>query len=531
MKDLLNAAEMKAVDQRSIEEYGIPSLVLMERAALEVVKRAGELLEPGLSGNEALEYGPGRERLLKERKRKTVWAVCGFGNNGADGAAAARMLTLQGFSSVILLPSQEGKRSRELEVQLSVAEKLGIPILTLGDPLPEACDLILDAVFGIGLPRPVEGVYKELIGLMEEKRQRELVPVAAVDMPSGISSDTGAVMGCAVKADVTVTFGMRKVGQALFPGREYCGRLFVEDVGFVPEDPEQAGEHVHAHGPEDLMEIPRRRADSHKGTYGKILVIAGAKNMAGAAYFSALAAYRTGAGLVKIMTVEENRSVIQERLPEAVLSSFDPQWASEEPGEFKEYIRSQTGWADAIVLGPGLGQEEYARTLVEAVLSDAYVPIVMDADAVNLAARYPYLKGYFTETIILTPHVLEFSRLTEKPVEEIKEDPLAAAREFSDQYGVTCVLKDAATVTARKDGKLFVNLSGSPAMAKGGSGDVLTGVIAGLLAMGMDDCEAASLGVYVHGLAGEAAEKKYGVHSVLAGELAGCIGEVVNGNV
>ena len=328
-----------------------------------------------------------------------------------------------------------------------------------------------------------------------------------------------------------MTFGMRKVGQALFPGREYCGRLFVEDVGFVPEDPEQAGEHVHAHGPEDLMEIPRRRADSHKGTYGKILVIAGAKNMAGAAYFSALAAYRTGAGLVKIMTVEENRSVIQERLPEAVLSSFDPQWASEEPGEFKEYIRSQTGWADAIVLGPGLGQEEYARTLVEAVLSDAYVPIVMDADAVNLAARYPYLKGYFTENIILTPHVLEFSRLTEKPVEEIKEDPLAAAREFSDQYGVTCVLKDAATVTARKDGKLFVNLSGSPAMAKGGSGDVLTGVIAGLLAMGMDDCEAASLGVYVHGLAGEAAEKKYGVHSVLAGELAGCIGEVVNGNV
>ena len=222
MKDLLNAAEMKAVDKRSIEEYGIPSLVLMERAALEVVKRAGELLEPGLSGNEALEYGPGRERLLKERKRKTVWAVCGFGNNGADGAAAARMLTLQGFSSVILLPSLEGKRSRELEVQLSVVEKLGIPILTLGDPLPEACDLIIDAVFGIGLSRPVEGVYKELISLMEEKRQRELVPVTAVDMPSGISSDTGAVMGCAVKADVTVTFGMRKVGQALFPGREYC---------------------------------------------------------------------------------------------------------------------------------------------------------------------------------------------------------------------------------------------------------------------------------------------------------------------
>jgi NAD(P)H-hydrate epimerase len=277
--------------------------------------------------------------------------------------------------------------------------------------------------------------------------------------------------------------------------------------------------------------IPERRRDSNKGTFGKVLVIAGAKNMAGAAYLSALAAYRTGAGLVKVFTPEENRLVIQTKLPEAILSTYDPKQAEEDPEEFSELIKEQTGWADVIVLGPGIGREEYTKTLVETVLSDAYVPIIMDADAVNLAAENEYLKGYFTENIILTPHVLEMSRLSGKTVGEIKENLVKAAWEFSERYGVTCVIKDAATVTARRDGKIFVNRSGTPAMAKGGSGDVLTGVIAGFIAIGMEECDAASLGVYVHGLAGEKAEAAAGTHSVLAGELADHLMEVINGTL
>jgi len=505
MKYLVNAKEMKAIDKRSIDGYGIPSLVLMERAALEVAKEAEKALKPG----------------------GTVCAVCGLGNNGADGVAAARMLFLHGYAVSILLPGMEGKKSPEMEVQLSIAGKLGIPVYGVEDFIPGKYDLVLDAVFGIGLSRPVEGRYKELIDFITESGAF----VVAVDMPSGISSDTGKVMGCAVKADVTVTFGEKKLGQALFPGREACGRLEVADIGFVPPDPNAAAEYACAHDRADLKTVPRRKAYSHKGTYGKILVAAGAANMAGAAYFSALAAYKTGAGLVKVMTVEENRTVIQERLPEAILSAYDSNWASECPEEFKEYVKAQTDWADVIVLGPGIGTADYAKTMVETVLSDAYVPIVMDADAINLAARYPGLRGYFTENIILTPHLLEFSRLTGRSVEEIKEDPVAAAREFSGQYGVTLVLKDAATVTARRDGKVFVNESGSPAMAKGGMGDVLTGVIAGLLALGMEDCDAASLGVYLHGLAGERAADRYGMHSVLAGEAAACVGEVINETV
>ncbi len=507
MRYLVNGKEMKAIDMRSIHEFGIPSLVLMERAALEVA-------------NEAEKYTP-----------KRVWAVCGLGNNGADGVAAARMLHLRGYAASVILPSVEGRMSEEMEIQLAIAEKLGIPIYRLDEWIPGVCDVVIDAVFGIGLTRAVEGAYADLIAWIETQRSDFGARVVSVDIPSGISSDSGEILGCAVCADSTVTFGEMKLGHVLFPGREYCGCVTVAEIGFVPMENEITETYVLAHTKDDLKKIPKRQAYSHKGTYGKILVVAGARNMAGAAFFSAKAAYRTGAGLVKVLTVEENRTVIQEKLPEAILSTYNSEWALHEPGAFKEYIRNQTDWADVIVLGPGLGTEEYSRTMVEAVLEHAYVPIVLDADAINLAARYPYLKNYFTENIILTPHLSECSRLTGKTVDEIRETLLDTAREISEQYGVTCVLKDAATVVARKDGKTFVNLSGSPAMAKGGSGDVLCGLIAGLLGLGMDECEAASLGVYLHGLAGEAAAEKFGVHSVLAGELADCIGEVINETV
>ena len=513
MRYLVNGREMKEIDRRTIEDYGIPSLVLMERAALCVAQEAEAILRER-SGNGIL---TGR-----------VWAACGLGNNGADGVAAARMLHLHGVQVSILLPGTSGRMSEEMETQLEIAKKLGISVYTVEDFIPGTCDLVIDAVFGIGLKRPVEGAYAELVRLIGEQTDASVV---SVDIPSGISSETGAVMGCAVQADVTVTFGEIKLGHILFPGREYSGRLVVSDIGFVPEEKEVADQHVLAHTKEDLHLIPKRKAFSHKGTYGKILVAAGAKNMAGAAYFAAKAAYRTGAGLVKVMTVEENRQVIQDRIPEAILTTYDSEWALQETEDFKEYIRKQMEWADAIVLGPGIGTEEYVRILVETVLENAYVPIILDADAINLAARYPYLKNYFTENIILTPHIAECSRISGKTVDEIKENPIQVAKELSEQYGLTCVLKDAATVIARKDGKVFVNTSGSPSMAKGGSGDVLCGVIAGFLGLGMDESDAASLGVYVHGLAGECSAEKYGVHSVLAGELADCIGEVINETV
>ena len=522
MKAVLSGKEMKEFDARSIKGYGIPSLVLMERAAMAVAEKAEEILEKEEAG--------------------TVWSVCGFGNNGADGVAAARMLFLKGYDVKIVFPQRDGKGSEELEAQLNVVKRLGIPVMTAED-LPDPVEkkipvqpfrkagerkrscrgVILDAIFGIGLSRNVEGAYRKLIRWINGQEDMKVI---AVDIPSGISSDNGSVMGDAVRADVTVTFGEKKLGQVLFPGRELCGHLFVKDVGFVPESSAEREKHVQMLDREDLLRIPARMADSNKGTYGKILVMAGAKNMAGASLLSARAAYRMGAGLVKVFTPEENRLIVQEKLPEAILATYDTKEAEKDPENFARKIARETEWADVIVLGPGIGMEDYARCMVENVLKDAYVPIILDADALNLAAEYRELTGYFTENIIVTPHMKEMSRLTGIQIEEMKENPVRTSREFADQYGVVCVLKDAATVIAGRDGKTFVNGSGTPAMAKGGSGDVLTGVIAGLVALGLEESDAAALGVYVHGLAGEAAEQHFGVHGVLAGEIADCLPEV-----
>ena len=420
-------------------------------------------------------------------------------------------------SVTILLPDEGGRRTPEFELQLSIVNRLGIPVHSASDFIPGRCSLIIDALFGVGLSRPLAGGYLELASRINEMG----APVLSVDMPSGISSDTGAAMGAAVRADATVTFGEKKLGQAVL------------DDGSAPNtgavlDPGGTGKpFAFALEPSDLLRIPKRERNSNKGTFGKVLVAAGSEGMAGAAFFSALAAYRCGAGLVKILTEESNRLILQERLPEAILALYDGTEAKADPARFENTVKEQAAWADVIVLGPGIGQGETAKAMVETILSESYVPVILDADALNLLAADPKLKEYLTENMILTPHMMEMSRFTGKTIKELKADPVSAAREVSAQYGAACVLKDAATVTAFRDGTVYVNESGTPAMAKGGSGDVLTGVIAGLIALGMEEGEAAAFGVYIHGLAGEAAERRYGVHSVLARELADSLSEVI----
>ena len=252
---------------------------------------------------------------------------------------------------------------------------------------------------------------------------------------------------------------------------------------------------IRSFGPEDLSLIPPRKADANKGTYGHVLVIAGSEGMCGAAYLSALAAYRTGAGLVRIFTPEPNRQILQIQLPEAIVTSYG----------------TDTVNAD---------REVWVKDLVEDVLEAAYVPLIIDADALNAIAEYPYLTGFYTENMILTPHVGEMARLTGKSIAELLEDPAAAAAEYRDTYGVNCVLKCHQTVTAATDGQLYRTLSGTPALAKAGTGDVLTGIIAGCLCLGMEEGQAAAFGSFLHGMAGVKAAERSSVHGVLAREVA-----------
>ncbi len=499
MRRLVTGKQMKEIDGYAIRKVGIPSLVLMERAALSV---ADEM-----------------EKRYGKLAGKKLLVFCGTGNNGADGAALARILFLRGALPTLLTIGDRTHWTGEMTCQTAIDRNLGIPVESFGNYVPGQAEIMIDAIFGVGLSREVTGEYAEAIRFMREQEPKAIV---AVDIPSGVSSETGAVLGEAVTADLTVTFGFEKLGMAFYPGRKLCGEIVVTDIGF-PLYTKYEGHTYFAYEEADQNQIPKRKADANKGTYGKILIAAGSEGMCGAAYLSALAAYRTGAGLVKILTVKENVPVLQNLLPEAVLTPYDPEQVEEDPEGFKELIEQECSLASAIVLGPGLGKGKHVASLVQNILLSAYVPIIVDADGLNAVSRHPHLSGYFTENVIVTPHMGEMARLTGLTIDELKQNPVEAAVNYSEEKGVTCVLKDAVTVTAGRDGNVYIGDCGCPAMAKGGSGDVLTGVIAGLLALGFSEDEAAALGVFLHGRAGVIAAQEKGEHSVLARDIADCL--------
>lgn len=497
MRKLVTGTQMKEVDYFAINEIGIPSVVLMERAALSVVEEIEKRVK-------------GKERIL---------VVCGTGNNGADGAAIARMLHLHDFLVTVLMIGDRENWTEEMKLQSAINEKLGMFLSEDCELISDSYEIIIDALFGVGLTREIKGIFEDVINRLNQRNSGFMV---AVDIPSGIHAGTGKVMNTAIRADLTVTFGFEKVGTALYPGKEFSKDTVVKDIGF-PDCEGDWKERYYAYDREDLKKIPERKDYSHKGTYGKVLIVAGSKGMCGAAYLSALAAYRTGAGLVKILTTEDNRQVLQTLLPEAIITSYSSDMEEENPEEFKTLVETECAWASVIVLGPGLGRGRYIAKLIESILLSAYVPIILDADALNTVAEFPYLTQYFTENIIITPHLGEMARLIEKDIEEVQENLLECALSYRDTYGVTCVLKDAATVVAQKDGRIYINTSGNGGMAKAGSGDVLTGIIAGLIILGFSEDEASAMGVYLHGLAGERAGELYGRHSLLAREIANLI--------
>lgn len=506
MRRLVTGTQMKEIDNYAIHTIGIPSMVLMERAALAVA-------EEMLCAYEEAEKQP--------LSRVQTAVFCGTGNNGADGAAIARILHLRGCDVWIITVGDRSRWTPEMRSQIAIAKNLGISVRRFEelDGTEESFEAAVDAMFGVGLSRPLEGVFREAVQYLDAARPKFTV---AVDIPSGIHSGTGAVLGAAVRADLTVTFGFEKLGTAIYPGRGYSGRVFVADIGFAPFD-RYAGRKYFAYEEKDFEQVPRRRAEAHKGTYGKVLIAAGSEGMCGAAYLSALAAYRMGAGLVKVLTVKSNAAALQTLLPEAILTLYSPEEAAGEPETFKELVERECAWASVIVLGPGLGKGRHVEQLVQHVLLSAYVPIIVDADGLNAVAEYPYLADYLTENVIITPHLGEMSRLTEREIEDLKEDLPEAAVRYSEERGVTCVLKDAVTVTARRDGTVFIGNSGCGAMAKAGSGDVLTGTIAGLIALGFPEDEAASFGVWLHGRAGSYAAGQTGEHGLLARETANAL--------
>lgn len=505
MEYYVNQRQMKEIDTGSIEKTGIPSMVLMERAALSVAEYIMEHFSPA--------EGP-------------ICSVCGMGNNGADGIAAARILFLKGYRTEILLFGDLQKATTEWQEQFTIIKNLKIPCVFLQESNGEyfaeyikakAPAAFIDGLFGIGLTREITGTCRLLI---HEINQSD-IPVVAVDIPSGVRAGDGRIAGVAVKAEATVTFGRKKVGQILYPGAGYCGKLIVKEIGFAPNAIADAG--YDAFGLENRSEVCRylkkRPADSHKGTFGRILVIAGCETMVGAAVFSAGSAYRMGCGLVKVRSLECNKACLHQMIPEAILSFYRPDAPL-------DHLKEDCDFADVIVFGPGIGQEQYVDEMLFYILTETTKPLVLDADGLRVLARHRDWYDYLTERVILTPHLGEMSALTGRDVQEIKDQPFLCAKEFSNTSSSICVLKGARTVVAKKNQPCYINTSGCSAMATAGSGDVLTGIIAGFLAEKHPSEEAAMLGVFIHGLAGEYAAEKLGERAVMATDLMEAIGPV-----
>lgn len=503
MRYLVTGKEMKLLDQNTSSYYKVPELVLMEQAAMHFVQ---ELCS-----------------VLSETKMKKGIVFCGLGNNGADGIAIARLLNEKGIPTQICkikdLLKEKGKTSDSFLVQESIYDAYKYPVIDSFERIAtESFDFVIDAVFGIGLSRNLSEEYCSIIQKINAIKAIKF----AVDMPSGIHSDNGQIMGNAIKCDYTITFSFGKMGQYLWPGNDYAGETIVVSMGITEKSWLDKKPSCASLEKEDLENLPKRTAHSNKGTYGKLLIVAGSTTMAGAAIFAAKAAYRCGVGLVKVFTSEENRAIIQSAVPESIVVSYGNKLNKD---EFVSCIQ----WADAIVAGPGIGQSAIAKEIVKIIHATSSVPVVWDADALNIFSQdvNQFLLPH-TEYIV-TPHLGEFSRLTSNHINWIQTHLIETAREFARTYDVICVLKDFHTITAVPFGMTYLNLSGNNGMATAGSGDVLSGVIGALVAQGMKGEQAASLGVYIHGLAGDAAKNKLGTHAMMASDMINALHEVWKG--
>ncbi len=487
MRNLVTCRQMKGLDLATIEKMGVPSLVLMERAALSVAE----------------------EMIRKKELLSKTLVVCGTGNNGGDGIAIARILYLWGYDVSLYLMGKTSKMSEETRIQKKIADNYDVP--WVNNPCWDEYTTIVDAIFGIGLTRDVQGEYANVIDHINDTGAY----VWAVDIPSGINGDTGAVMGHAVLADQTVTFAFGKAGLYLYPGAGYCGQVLVKDIG-IYQDAKDDKNYIKALEWEDLCRLPQRSPDGNKGTFGKVLVAAGSCGMAGAVYFAARAALTCGAGMVKIHTVEENRVILQQQLPEALLYTDEWQEDDQTKALLETEWQKNLDWADVLVLGPGIAKDSRARSMVRFYLEHCKKPIVLDADGLNILSDTHALWEYCDERCILTPHLGELSRLTGTPIDELKRDLVTAARRFATEHNITCVAKDSRTVTVTAEGETYLNLSGNEGMATAGSGDVLSGIIGGLLAQQTPLAFAAQLGVYLHGLSGDQTGRNTGRRSMSA---------------
>jgi ADP-dependent NAD(P)H-hydrate dehydratase / NAD(P)H-hydrate epimerase len=517
---IVTAEEMREIDRQTIAGYGISGVILMERAGLAVGTKIKEI------------YG-----------RKKIIVISGPGNNGGDGLVVARNLHNEGWEVKVFLTSNPEDLKGDALSRYETAMRFGLSIhpaeeLTHNPSVFARHALIVDAIFGTGLSKPVAGRVSKVIRLINDSE----LPVISVDIPSGVSSDSGQIMGDAVKADHTVTFGLPKRGHFVYPGAGLTGRLFVEDIGFPRELLAPGGSGTELIAKEDVAAIiPVRRDYSNKGDYGSILIVAGSRGKTGAALMAAKACLRAGAGLVTLGIPESLADIFQSRVTEEMVLPLPDR------GDGTLSVKASRSILDfmnkpshILAIGPGIGVSRDTTKLVKDLVRNSTSPIVIDADGINsLRGEKTGLKNAAVP-VILTPHPGEMARLLgdsesrrhdqannqsmrkeaiTASISDIEKDRINTAVSFAKETGTFLVLKGVPTIIATPEGKAFVNPTGNPGMAKAGTGDVLTGMISGFLGQTGDPLHSCILGVYMHGLSGDIAASDKGHHSVIATDI------------
>jgi NAD(P)H-hydrate epimerase len=501
---IVTAAQMQELDRRTIAEAKVPGATLMEWAGSRVVAAM--------------------ERAAGPLAGRAVTVFCGKGNNGGDGFVVARLLRKRRARVQVLLLAHPGDLSGDAETMhrrlLSVAGSKAVSAAPSPDAIRAALaqsDMIVDALLGTGLSAPVSAPYRAAIDAINDAS----VPVVAVDLPSGIHANTGAVMGAAVRADMTVTFGLPKLGLYTGAGLGHAGRIEIVDIGIPPAFVETIASRVSLITGETVRRlIPDRRVSSHKGTYGHAGIVAGSVGKTGAAAMTARAALRVGAGLVTVATPASVNDTLEAKLLEAMTVPMPETKARTLARAGLEEILSFIAARTAVAIGPGLTTHPETVELIHALLPRLDKPSVLDADALNALAGRTSLLEHCKVPPVLTPHPGEMARLVEGPsTRSINDDRIGSAVTFAQARRVMLVLKGARTVVAHPDGRAAICPTGNPGMATAGTGDVLTGMIVGLLAQGLGPWDAACAGTYLHGLAGDLAAAERGLGGLTAGDV------------
>ncbi|HEX5760209.1 MAG TPA: NAD(P)H-hydrate dehydratase [Thermoanaerobaculia bacterium] len=500
---VLTAEGMRAVDRAAIDELGVPGLVLMENAALGVVEAIGEVFPRAASAA----------------------VFCGPGNNGGDGLAVARHLAVRGYRVETVLAAGGRALGGDAAVQLGICRALELPLAELppdadlGPALAAArdADLVVDALFGTGLARPLAGQPAALVAALNELPR----PRVAVDLPSGLSGSRAEVWEPHLRADLTVTFAAPKVAHVLPPAADSVGELVVADLGIPSWVVEGAPGALHLLVEDEAAALlPPRPPGAHKGDCGHALLIAGSAGKAGAALLAARGAVRGGAGLVTVAVPEPLLAAVDLASLESMTLALPARPDGSLAEGAVERVRAALAGKGALALGPGLGTQPETAAAVRRIARESPVPLVVDADGLNaFAGHLPELAARMVATI-LTPHPGEMGRLLGIPTAEVEADRLGAAERAARETGAVVLLKGRRTLVATPEGAVWVIPTGNPGMATGGTGDVLTGLLAALLAQGLEPLDAALAGAYVHGLAGDLAAERQGTRGLSAGDLA-----------